>query len=271
MQATWNRASSGETWQVPGADGVLDREGAISDHKAIDWLQHWASFDITALVQRWSGDTFPNKGLMVKYDNGPSVGYDFIGREATDWQEIPYRPELIISYWEGAVEPTVTPSVTPTSISTPTPTPNVTNTPECADSYEPDNTWQQANLILLNGERQQHNYHQPGDSDYVKFGVIAGDKLTLYTDNLASSVDTTLTLYDSDGVTQLANNDIDPANPPASRITWTAPANGTYFLKAANFNPDAGGCAMTYDLVTERITATSTPTPVPLYLPMIVQ
>ncbi|MCP4168938.1 MAG: DNRLRE domain-containing protein [Chloroflexi bacterium] len=290
-QTTWNEAVTGDSWQVSGADGLLDRESTATDTRAIDWTQRWASFDVTELVQRWSDEALTNNGMVVKYTNGPSVGYDFVSTEVTHWEDTPYRPELIISYWDYEPMPTPTPSVTPTasvtptSTSTATPTPTLTQTetavptetptktitPDCADPYEPDNIWQQANLILLNGEIQQHNYHQPGDNDYVKFGAVASDKLTLYTDNLASGVDTTLTLYDSDGITQLAYNDIDPANPPASRITWTAPANGTYFLKAANFNPDTGGCAMTYDLAAERITATSTPTPVPLYLPMIVQ
>ena len=80
-------------------------------------------------------------------------------------------------------------------------------------------------------------------------------------------MDTTLTLYDSDGITQLAYNDIDPANPPASRIDWTAPASGTYFLKAAHFNPEAGGCDMTYELAVARTGLT--PTPVSLYLPLM--
>ncbi len=72
-------------------------------------------------------------------------------------------------------------------------------------------------------------------------------------------------------VTQLAYNDIDPLNPPASRLDWTAPASGTYFLKAAHFNPEAGGCAMTYELAVERITPTPTQTPAPLYLPLMLQ
>ena len=99
--------------------------------------------------------------------------------------------------------------------------------------------------------------------------MAAGAELALYTNNLAPGVDTTLTLYGSDGVTQLAFNDIDPLNPPASRIDWTAPASGTYFLKAAHFNPAAGACDMTYELVVARTDLT--PTPVSLYLPLIVK
>jgi hypothetical protein len=99
--------------------------------------------------------------------------------------------------------------------------------------------------------------------------VAAGTQLALTTGNLAIGVDTTLTLYGSDGVTQLAYNDIDPLNPPASRIDWTAPASGTYFLKAAHFYPETGACSLTYELAVARTDLT--PTPMPLYLPLMVK
>ena len=261
MQSTWNQAGNGNTWQIPGADGVTDRESVAAAHKNIDWLQFWASFDLTELVQRWVNGELANNGVVVKQIGGPAVGYDFTSRDATHWQDTPYRPELIISYWNAT--PTVTPTSTPTPTITPTPTPT------CLDAYEPDDVWQQAKLILVDGEAQQHNFHQPGDIDYVKFGVVAGAHLALTTDNLATGVDTTLTLYDTDGVTQLAYNDIDPLNPPASRIDWIAPASGTYFLKAAHFNPATGGCSQTYELAVRRVALT--PMPVSLYLPLMMK
>lgn len=59
-------------------------------------------------------------------------------------------------------------------------------------------------------------------------------------------VDTTLTLYDTDGTTQLTYNDDDPANAPFSKIIWHFPVTGTYFVKAAHFNPLGGGCGPEY-------------------------
>jgi len=278
-QATWERASNGDAWQIPGADGAQDREYVAADQKVVDWLQFWASFDITGLVQRWVDGQLANNGVVIKQKGGPAVGFDFPSRDVTGWENEPYRPELIVSYWNATPTstPTFTPTATPTPTATFTPTPTSTptvtptSTPLCLDDFEPDDTWQQAKLIYLDGEPQQRNFHQPDDIDYVKFGVTAGTELTLYTDNLGSGVDTTLTLYDTDGVTQLAYNDIDPLNPPASRIDWTATTSGTYFLKAAHFNPEAGGCSMTYELAVERITPTPTPTLIPLYLPLMVK
>ena len=273
LGATWLQARSGAPWEVPGAVGSGDRDSDPITTQIIDKLENWASFDITKLAQLWVDNPDQNLGIMVHGATGGSVAYDFVSREVVGWENEPYRPELIISYWEPVptATPTNTPTATPSPTPTPTPTITPTSTPLCLDDFEPDDSWQQAKLIFLDAGTQQHNFHQPGDVDYVKFGVTAGTELTLYTDNLGSGVDTTLTLYDSDGVTQLAYNDIDPLNPPASRIDWTAPASGTYFLKAAHFNPEAGGCNMTYELAVERVTPTPTPTLIPLYLPLMVK
>jgi photosystem II stability/assembly factor-like uncharacterized protein len=82
-------------------------------------------------------------------------------------------------------------------------------------------------------------------------------------------VDTRLYLYDSDGQTLLRWNDDDPMNPPASRITWDCPADGTYFVKVNNLDPQAAGCDMAYAI---EITAVPiTPTPQDVYLPLILR
>ena len=65
-------------------------------------------------------------------------------------------------------------------------------------------------------------------------------------DNLQN--DTVIALIDTDGVTQLAHNDDNPANPPASRITWPCPATGTYFARVSQFRDWVGGCDFTYNL-----------------------
>ena len=95
----------------------------------------------------------------------------------------------------------------------------------------------------------QHNVHAPGDTDYVKFAAVGGVTYLIRTTNLSPSSenDTTLTLYDVDGTTVLAYSDehsLEPAG--ASRIDWLAPATGTYFVRAQQFNPAAHGCTMTF-------------------------
>ena len=55
--------------------------------------------------------------------------------------------------------------------------------------------------------------------------------------------DSVLYLYDRDGKKQLAMND-DDGSSPASRIVWTAAANGTYYVAVAGY----GNCTGTYTL-----------------------
>ncbi|MGA9349660.1 MAG: hypothetical protein WBW48_12775, partial [Anaerolineae bacterium] len=145
--------------------------------------------------------------------------------------------------------PTSTPTATPTNTATPTITP--TPTP-CLDGYEPDDTWQQANWIVVNGATQSHSFHAPGDQDYVKFVAEAGNVYTIRTLNLSVGNDTVLTLYDTNGTTWLDENDDDPGNPLASKIVWSCSTTGTYFVKAAPFGTQIGGCDKTYSIVVNR-------------------
>jgi hypothetical protein len=112
---------------------------------------------------------------------------------------------------------------------------------------------------------QRHLFQTPGDVDYVKFIARPGWRYTIRTLDLGSRVDTRLYLYDTDGQTLLMWNDDDPANPPASRITWDCSVEGTYFVKASNLDPQAGGCDMTYAI--EIVEAVLTPTPTPTNMP----
>jgi hypothetical protein len=148
--------------------------------------------------------------------------------------------------------PTITPTPTNTATPTSTPTPTITPTPTpCWDPYEPDDTWQQAKWIEVNGTTQSHRFHAPGDQDYAKFVAEAGYVYTIRTLDLSDDNDTILTLYGTNGTAELAKNDDDPDNIPASKIVWTAPISpttGTYFVKAAHLNPLVGGCNTTYEL-----------------------
>ena len=142
----------------------------------------------------------------------------------------------------------------------------------CPDAYEPDDEWLQARSIAVDGPVQEHNSHPAGDVDFVKFAALAGETYIMRTFNLGGRPDndTTLTLYDVDGTTQLAYNDEHPLEElGASRIVWEAMETGTYFLKAAQFNPNVGGCELTYLL--EVMHSTPTPPTNLIYLPIVVK
>ena len=102
---------------------------------------------------------------------------------------------------------------------------------------------------MADAPAQEHISNPAGDEDFVKFAALAGKTYTMRTFDLGGRPhnDTTLTLYDVDGTTQLAYSNEHPLEEPgASRIEWAAIGTGTYFLKVAQFNPSTGGCELTW-------------------------
>ena len=110
-------------------------------------------------------------------------------------------------------------------------------TDPCPDEYEPDNSAAEAGLISLDSTPQQHTLDPVLDEDWMAFTVTSGTVVTATTFDLVSDTDTVLRLFDTDGLTLLAYNDDDPGlpEPVASRIIWTAPATGTYFIMVRDY------------------------------------
>lgn len=154
--------------------------------------------------------------------------------------------------------PTSTPTATFTSTPSPTPTP-------CVDEYEVDNWYTLASFInWALGQVQSHNFHEPADLDYVKFEAWPDLEFVIRTLNLGRRTDTVMCLLDTDGVSVLAcndNDDEDPTQGLASRIRWTAPERGTYYVRVLNRNAYEGGCDLTYDFTIFVVTPTPTDTP----------
>jgi C1A family cysteine protease/predicted secreted protein len=110
------------------------------------------------------------------------------------------------------------------------------------DAYEPDDTFNEASTITVNGAAQHHTFHEDDDVDWAKFSVTAGDVYTITTSNLGANNDTVLQLYDTDGTTELASNDNCPGSGLASCINnWTAPDSDTYFIKVHRYLNSLGG------------------------------
>ncbi len=79
-----------------------------------------------------------------------------------------------------------------------------------------------------------------GDVDYFAFTAEAGAEF-VFSVALGSLEDSTLTLYDTDGSTSLLYDD-DGGDGRASRIEWTAPSSGVYYLAVRGFgDTHAGG------------------------------
>lgn len=137
---------------------------------------------------------------------------------------------------------TVTPTPTPTQTTTATLTPTATaTTPACLpDSYEPDDNAFQAQPITVDGVFQMHHFEPNGDIDWVKFQAAQGWFYDIRTDFLTGA-DTVIFLIDSNGVTELAQNDDDPGRGLASRLSWQASASGLYYVRIEEYG-NLGGC-----------------------------
>ncbi len=115
------------------------------------------------------------------------------------------------------------------------------------DTYEPDDSPSQANSITVNGSAQTHNFYVAGDNDWVKFWAANGRSYVIETFNLGGFCDTLLFLYDTDGTTLMAYND-DYGGGLGSRISWTAPADGYYYIRVRHYSTSAYGLITNYDL-----------------------
>jgi C1A family cysteine protease/putative hemolysin len=116
------------------------------------------------------------------------------------------------------------------------------------DSYEVDNTAQNARWITTDGISQTHNIHVEGDQDWVKFYAAAGVTYTLMTTNIGGHADTVLFLYSTDGSTLIALNDDYPGMGIASRLDWQPTTSGVYYAMVNHWDEYAYGCTTEYGL-----------------------
>jgi hypothetical protein len=118
------------------------------------------------------------------------------------------------------------------------------------DGREEDDTPEQA-VDLGVGDRQAHDFCDDA-VDWFVFTAQAGDVYTITTSSWGRRADTFVSLYASDGSTLLAaNDDYEGTTDYSSRIVWTAPVNGVYYLRTTN-RAGLTGCATEYEVWIER-------------------
>ncbi len=106
-----------------------------------------------------------------------------------------------------------------------------------ADSYEPDDTPAQATTIATDGTPQTHTISPASDVDYVKFEAAVGTTYVIETSAAGSDdvEDTVVHLYDTDGTTQLAEDD-DGGIGYYSKLVYSFGAAGTYYLGVHSYD-----------------------------------
>ena len=125
------------------------------------------------------------------------------------------------------------------------------------DKGQPDDSPSHANTITVNGSAQTHNFYVAGDNDWVKFWGSNGRSYVIETFNLGGFCDTVLGLYDTNGTTLMVYND-DDGGGMDSRISWTVPADGYYYIRVRHYSSSAYGLVTNYDL---KVNGTIPPEP----------
>ncbi|MGQ9585404.1 MAG: DNRLRE domain-containing protein [Anaerolineae bacterium] len=120
MGATWNQANAGVNWNLPGCNGVSDRELTAAATVVVNAPNASYDFDITSMVQGWMDDPASNHGVLL-VGSGSTVTYEFYSSE---WSDPLVYPTLLVTYLPGAPTPTPTWTTTP-----PTPTATASTTP----------------------------------------------------------------------------------------------------------------------------------------------
>jgi YVTN family beta-propeller protein len=141
----------------------------------------------------------------------------------------------------------------------------------CEDAYEPDDSRAEATTVVPPGTTR-HNFHDEGDTDWVRFWGYEGITYTIETRNLAESgiqrVDTKLILYwwDGSNLVKLDDDDDGGDEPFASKIIWPITTTGWYYVNVGRFTGSLSlwGCDAYYDL---RISGP----PAHAYLPVILK
>jgi RHS repeat-associated protein len=176
-QATWNEASTGVSWQSPGASGANDREST-----AIGSVQILAneSLDVekqislsTAQIQEMVSGAFTNNGFIIIADTELDDRFNY---RTSDASAATKRPKLVIEYTTSSSTPT------PTNTPTPGPSPTPTNTPTATPTNPPPANFNNATFMY------------DGDGKRVK-SIFNGTTTTYFVGNHYEVTGSTITKY----------------------------------------------------------------------------
>lgn len=120
----------------------------------------------------------------------------------------------------------------------------VTSSTGVTDDFEPDNTCATARDITADGAKQTRRFIAPGDEDWVKFAIKAGESFIVLGDNTGAGVTPVITLFTS-------CNDVPGDASVAEAATTVNAAVNTdtiYYARVRNQNSSVFGQNATYDL-----------------------
>lgn len=94
-EATWNRASAAQAWEVSGAQGGSDRLTTPLSTTAVTAPAQWYSWNVTAAVAAWVQNPATNYGVVLEANGQAQVQYDLA---ASRWGVPAQRPKLTITF-----------------------------------------------------------------------------------------------------------------------------------------------------------------------------
>jgi hypothetical protein len=171
---------------------------------------------IKAIVTLDNGDgslSLPNGQFYIPAQSGTYT----LKVEATGF--LPYTQSIVLNALESTA---VTVSLRDNSV-------------QKIDMFEPDNTFEMAQVIDLTHEKHVHTFYPHGDSDKSIFYAIAEQCYTITMEPSDSQLDVAFYILEVSG--NHPNVKVDNAFPgETEEIIWTCPAQGLYYLSAFQSN-----------------------------------
>jgi hypothetical protein len=127
------------------------------------------------------------------------------------------------------------------------------------DPHEPNDYWWECTQIPFDVPITDPTIDPPGDYDYYCFQGTAGHTIVadIFADVNGSLLDSVLTLFDSDGVMPIAEDD-DGGGGLDSHLEYTLPHDGAFYLRVRDYmHPSYGGPAYFYTILLNDIPPTS--------------
>ena len=120
-------------------------------------------------------------------------------------------------------------------------------TDDCrVDAYEPDSLISSARLVQVDSLPTEHNICSANDEDWIWFRSKALDSYVIETSNTGIEADTIIELYDAEGTLLDSNDDFQRG--VASRLTFEATEDASYFARVRLYNPSNFGTGTEYSL-----------------------
>jgi len=80
---------------------------------------------------------------------------------------------------------------------------------EGPDAFENDDIFENATILTINGEGQQHGFHKESDHDWVSFDAVKNQTYVIETFDPGMQSDTVIDLFDTDGITPVWEDTLD--------------------------------------------------------------